>query len=200
MFSPYQLISSDKNYLEIESNLDLANKLATFFSRPETDFLWRINTGRQRMASELKHTRMIALRKPVAKGNLQYTMEWNQITQIEDDMLLHNVALFNSMYQWLDSIMRNTGASKVEWGRLFFSKHLAGTSIGLHADEGAYFDYFDRFHFVINSNSDNVFYIRNQPIVLDTGKVYWVNNHVPHWLENHSTTDRINVIFDVRLS
>jgi hypothetical protein len=201
MISPYQLTSFDTNYLEIGTNLDLANRLVKFFSLKETQSWWNISTDRQRIAIELKDTRMISLRRPVTNNKLQSTMQWNQVTEIvDDDILLNSFPVFKDTYQWLKDTMQSTGASKIEWGRVFFSKHLAGTKIGLHRDEGAYFSHFDRFHFVIDSNSENIFYIRDCPIILETGKVYWVNNHVPHWLENSSPTDRINLIFDVRLS
>ena len=45
----------------------------------------------------------------------------------------------------------------------------------------------------------NIFHIRDESVELLTGKLYWVNNHVPHWLENLSDTDRINLIVDARL-
>jgi len=35
---------------------------------------------------------------------------------------------------------------------------------------------------------------------LERGSFYWVNNHVPHWLANNSTVDRINLIADARLT
>jgi len=203
MFSPFKLISSDQSSLLIGSNTELAERLKIFFQDSKVDYLWNISTGRQRMAPELQHTKMIALRRPVppASVNLKTTVEWNQVTAIKDDMILNRYPIFQETYQWLKEIMNSLGANEVEFGRVFFSTHLANTLIGEHVDKGAYFSYYDRFHFVIDQvNGENIFHIQNQPQILETGKLYWVNNHVPHWLENRSNTGRINLIFDARLS
>lgn len=203
MFSPYRLTSSDSNFLEITSNYDLSERLTKFFENTQMDYLWKISTIRQTMAKALQHTCMIPLRHavPVDPNLLTSTNEWNQILNIEDTNILKQHKIFQELCQWITTCLFQTGAQTVEVGRVFFSKHYKQSNIELHTDQGAYFDYYDRFHFVVNqTDGDNIFYIRDEPIKLQTGKLYWVNNHVPHWLENRSTIDRINVIIDARLS
>ena len=203
MFSPYKLAPIESNFFEISSNLELAERLAAFFKDEKSQFLWNINTSRQRMADALKHTCMVALRQPMPPNptTLKGTMDWNQVMVISDTKILSSYKIFQEMCQWLESAFIEAGSTKVEFGRIFFSKHMKNTKIGLHVDEGAYFDYYDRFHFVIEqTDHKNIFHIRNDPIELLTGNLYWVNNHVPHWLDNQSDTDRINLIIDARLT
>jgi len=203
MFSPYKLVKEDSNYFEVSGNLELAEKIKNFFLDPSVQDLWSINTSRQKMALELRHTCMFALRYPVAPESnpLTTTEKWNQVTTLENSVLFSEYSLFKEIVDWLETSLKENGANKVEFGRIFFSKHYANSKIDMHIDEGVYFNYYDRFHFVIDqTDNENIFYIRNNPILLQTGKLYWVNNHVPHWLENNSSKDRINLIIDARLS
>ena len=201
MFSHNKLTPRDSNFFEISSNLELAERLSLFFKDAKTNYLWHIDTNRQRMADALKDTCMIALRQPRPDNSPKRTEDWNQVMLIADTktLLAHNI--FQEVCQWVESALLEAGATNVEFGRIFFSNHLKNTKIGMHTDQGAYFDYYDRFHFVIEQTDHmNIFHIRNEPIKLLTGKLYWVNNHVPHWLENLSDTDRINLIIDAKLS
>lgn len=201
MISPFKLASQDKNYFKIGTNKKLAFHLREFFQKHKDTDLWDLHTERQTMAEALQHTKMIPLRHPIADQQVNTTLGYNQILKIEDTRLKEHIFIFKKLIEWIENEMLKTGAKSVEYGRIFFSNHLAKTKIGLHVDEGAYFDYYDRFHFVIDQvDGSNVFYIRNDPMLLLTGSLYWVNNHVPHWLENESDSDRINLIFDARLT
>jgi hypothetical protein len=164
--------------------------------------MWKISTSRQEMARALRNTEMVPLRIPIPKqgSKLSSTLEWNQVLEIEDTNILKNTETFIELINWLKQSIINKGVNKIEFGRIFFSKHKPNSNIDIHTDEGLYFDYFDRFHFVIDqTDNENIFYIRDEAIKLLTGKLYWVNNHVPHYLENKSDKDRINLIFDARL-
>jgi len=198
MFSPYQLAPTTANSFEIANNIDLAKRLAELFQHPAASGLWNLYTKRQEMAPSLKHTRMVAISKLNEIKNT--TIESNQVLETSYTKFATNTPVVQELLAWIRKSLLATGASNVEFGRIFFSKHLMGTEIGLHVDDGKYFDYYDRFHFVVDSTPGNIFYIRDEPIELELGKLYWVNNHVPHWLKNNSTTDRINLIFDARLT
>lgn len=202
MFSPYKFTDFSNNFFEITSNYELASKLKTFFEDPATHYMWQINTSRQRMAKALQHTEMITLRMPgLSVDRRTTTDEWNQVLNLIDSGRFKDIVLFHDMKKWMEEALLSAGANRVEFGRIFFSKHKANTDIGLHTDEGEYFSYFDRFHFVIDQiDNENIFFIRDESVKLLTGRLYWVNNHVPHYLENKSNRDRINLIFDARLS
>lgn len=203
MFSPYKIPNVSDNYGKITSNNSLALELIETLALEETQHLWNIDTSRQRMAKALEHTRMIPLRIPLPPNlfNVTNTAQWNRVLVVKDTGILKDYPLFQKMCSWFKQSLLDTGASKVDFGRIFFSSHKANTKIELHIDDGEYFSYYDRFHFVIDQvDNENIFYIRDESINLLQGGLYWVNNHVPHWLENKSNKDRINCIVDARLS
>jgi hypothetical protein len=203
MFSPYKFTSEESNSFCIGQNHQLAEDVSEFFKNYKTNPLWLINTSRQRMSEALKHTAIIDLRiaDPSLTKSLTNTLQFNDVTQTQTTKVYESFPLFQSMMKWAEQAIRDAGANDVEFGRAFFSKHHANTDIGLHTDSGVYFDYYDRFHFVIDQvDLLNIFQIRDEPLLLEKGKLYWVNNHVPHFLKNNSNQDRINLIFDARLT
>jgi hypothetical protein len=203
MFSPYKFTSEESNSFLIGQNEELAEKVSNFFKNKESDPLWLINTSRQRMSAALRHTSIIDLK--YADGSLTRSLtkteEFNDVIQTQTTKVYEKIPLFQLVMLWAEQAIKEAGASEVEFGRAFFSKHYANSEIGLHTDSGLYFDYYDRFHFVIDQVDNlNVFQIRDEPLLLEKGKLYWVNNHVPHFLKNNSDKDRINLIFDARIT
>lgn len=200
MYSPRKLCNFEKNYLEINSNLELSNKLSTFFEDSKNDYLWKISKVRQTVSYALRHTEQISLRKLKVNAKLDSTAQYNQILNTVDTDII-KIPIFEKAVEWLKLVLSNENSDQVEFGRIFFSKHFSNSSIDEHIDDGKYFDYFDRFHFVIDQiDNENVFHIRDEDVYLQKGKLYWVNNHVPHYLKNNSNKDRINLIFDARLT
>jgi aspartyl/asparaginyl beta-hydroxylase (cupin superfamily) len=201
MHSPNKLCSFENNYFHINENKRLAEELKMYFCDPKTDYLWKLITNRQKMAHALRHTEMVVLRRLVGDfSNIKSTNQFNQEMAVADTEVLTRTTLFQETVAWLEQSFIGAGAAKVEWGRIFFSKHFANSDIDIHTDEGQYFDYYDRFHFVIDqTDNENIFHIRDEDVKLLQGNLYWVNNHVPHWLKNTSNKDRINLIVDARI-
>jgi mannose-6-phosphate isomerase-like protein (cupin superfamily) len=201
MYSPFKLCGFEKNYHEISSNLMLAEEIKLFFADPANNYLWKLHQHRQQVTHALRNTEMVSLRHLIIqdRSQMKNTNDYNQQMTVADTAVLKQVPMFQTLVKWLEDSFKNAGASNVSWGRIFFSKHAANSDIGEHVDEGKYFDYYDRFHFVIRSEGTNIFHIRDEDIELQTGHLYWVNNHVPHWLVNHSDSPRINLIVDARL-
>lgn len=201
MYSPKKLCEFEKNHFYIDSNLALADELKKYFSNPGTEYLWKLVTNRQKMAYALRNTEMVSLRSLTGDfSQLNSTNQYNQVMSVGNSDLMNISPLFQRTVQWMEQSLINAGAEKVEWGRIFFSKHFANSDIGEHVDEGKYFDYYDRFHFVIDqTDNENIFHIRDEDVKLLKGNFYWVNNHVPHWLKNNSEKNRINLIADARL-
>ena len=202
MKSPFKLRSPATNYCLVSENVELADSLSTFFNDESNKKLWAINTVRQKMTHALRHTESISLReldKNALEGLAKNTIVWNQVIETRDTDVLIQFKIFQLTIKWVHTSLLSVGASKVDFGRIFFSNLHANTIIDEHTDRGAYFDYYDRFHFCITSNENNIFEIRNQKCQLSKGGLFWVNNHVPHSLQNHNNIDRINLIVDVRL-
>lgn len=200
MISPFKFCNFNENSFLIGNESTLATTLLDFFNKDDNKILWKINTHRQTTTHALRNTESIMLRKLALNKVLKNTLEYNQILEVEDSELVERYPIFSEMIDKFESMLKSNGANNVEWGRIFFSKLQAESSIDEHIDEGKYFSYFDRFHFVISSPEDCVFHIRDENIFLKQGNLYWVNNHVSHWLDNPGKTDRINLIFDARLT
>lgn len=199
MYSPFKFCDFCENSFFIAEDNELSNLLCNFFEQKENDYLWKLNTHRQTTTYSLRNTESIMLRKLSLNKMLKNTSEYNQVLDVEDSGLIEKIPVFTELKENFEDIFKSKGVKKIEWGRIFFSKLFAETDIDTHIDEGKYFSYFDRFHFVISSPENCVFHIRDEDIFLKQGSLYWVNNHVPHWLKNSGKTDRINLIFDARL-
>jgi hypothetical protein len=200
MFSPYKFCDIDQNSFLINQNLNLALDLIKFFNKEETQYLWLLNTHRQKTTHALRHTQSIMLRQLKITKILDNTLAYNQVMEVEDTKLVDINPIFSKTIESIERMFLEKGVNQVEWGRIFFSKLLAHSEIDTHIDEGKYFSYYDRFHFVIDSPDNCVFHIRDEDIYLSSGNLYWVNNHAPHWLKNQGDKDRINLIIDARLT
>ena len=116
MFSPYKLTSIESNSFLISSNIDLANKFGDFFKNPSVQFLWGINTTRQRVTKALQHTCMIALREPVANIQIvKTTNDWNQVTTIRDTQISNRFPIFQELRKWIELALLDSGANNVEF-------------------------------------------------------------------------------------
>ena len=184
--------------MKISSNPSLGEKLREFFKDTNNDYLWKLSTHRQTITHALRHTESIPLRylKDLPKG--VSTLEANQHMNVTDSQLME-IPLFKDTVEWIKEALLTTGSQEIQFGRIFASKLEKNSVIDLHTDEGIYFSYYDRFHFTLTAADENFFIIQNESCVLEENSLYWVNNHVPHWLENKSNTDRINFIIDARL-
>lgn len=204
--SSLKFYNGNKNYFLIEKDLKLAKELSSFFSQHDNAALWKINTHRQETTKALRNTESIMLRQisfskvMESMGNtfVNTTAQCNQIMELEDSEVYHRFSLFKKMMERIDKFFLGIGATEIDYGRIFFSKLKAESNIDEHTDKGKYFSYYDRFHFVIETPENCVFHI-NENIYLQEGGFYWVNNHVPHWLRNDGSKDRINLIIDARL-
>jgi hypothetical protein len=198
MVSPFKLFEHELNSFKINANSELGHELREFFKDPANDYLWQLSTNRQTTTHALRYTESIPLRylKGLPKGST--TIEANQHMEVTDSKLA-DIPVFRKTIEWFESALAATGCSRVEFGRIFASKLAGKQGVDLHTDEGKYFSYYDRFHFTVTAAPENLFVIRDEECVLEQNCLYWVNNHVPHWLDNTSTECRINFIIDARL-
>lgn len=83
-----------------------------------------------------------------------------------------------------------------ELGRILIVSLCSGGVITPHADEGAYADYYERFHIVLKSEPGNIFYCDGEYVEMKIGELWWFNHKEKHHVVNHSETERIHVIVD----
>lgn len=199
LVSPFKIFESDLNYVKIGSNKELGDELRAYLADSANHHLWKLSTHRQTTTHALRFTESIHLRflKDLPTGIS--TIESNQWMEIGEKPV-SNEYIFKKTISWFEKMLLNTGADQIEFGRIFISKLSANSIIDSHVDSGKYFSYYDRFHFTVTAATENIFMIRDEECILESDSLYWVNNHVPHWLENRSNQDRINFIIDARLT
>jgi hypothetical protein len=199
LVSSHQLFDQDLNVFKLGENTKLGNELRAFFKDCQNDYLWELWTDRQKITKALRHTESIQLRYLTGVAQGATTMESNQYMDVTWAPQA-DIPVFRKTIEWIETVLNNITAKQVEFGRIFISRLAPHSTIDLHTDEGRYFSYYDRFHFTVTASKDNLFIIKEQNAILDVDSFYWVNNHVPHRLENNSTEGRINFIVDARLS
>ena len=199
LVSPFKFFQEDLNSFKLGSNTELGNDLREYFNDPSTDFLWKISNHRQTTTHALRFTEAIHLRYLKDLPPNVNTIQSNQYMSVVPAKTAE-IPIFKKAMEWFEQTILATGANQVEVGRAFVSKLAAKSKIDLHIDQGRYFSYYDRFHFTVTAANNNIFFIREENCILDIDSLYWVNNHVPHWLENQSDQDRINFIIDARVS
>jgi hypothetical protein len=199
LVSPFKIFHKDVNSFKLSENQELGNELREYFKNPENDYLWKISTHRQTITHALRFTESIHLRhlKDLPQGS--NTSQANQHMVVAQSKTA-DFPIFKKTIDWVESVLKSTGAKNIEFGRIFVSKLAAKSNVDLHTDSGKYFSYYDRFHYTVTGAKENIFSIRDENCILEVDSLYWVNNHVPHWLENQSNEDRINFIIDARLS
>jgi hypothetical protein len=199
LVSPFKLFQEDLNSFIIDTNVELGNELREYFKNFENNYLWKISTHRQTVTQALRFTESIHLRHLKDLPPESNTLQANQHMMIAQSKIAE-FPIFKKAITWFESALKFKGAKNVEFGRIFVSKLAANSIVDSHSDSGKYFSYYDRFHFTITAAEENIFSIRDENCILNMDSLYWVNNHVPHWLENRSNEDRINFIIDARLS
>jgi hypothetical protein len=199
LVSPYKFFQDDLNTFKIGENQELGTELREYFGDPKNNYLWKISTHRQTITQSLRFTESIHLRHLKDLPPEANTLQANQHMNVSQSNIA-SFPIFKKSIAWVESVLKTTGAETVEFGRIFVSKLAANSNVDLHTDSGKYFSYYDRFHFTITAAEENTFSIREENCILEMDSLYWVNNHVPHWLENRSNKDRINFIIDARLS
>jgi hypothetical protein len=199
LVSPFKLFSENLNYFKIGSNKELGDELRSYFTELGNDDIWKLVTNRQRLTHALRFTETIhlyALKDLPAESDTTQANQWMDIQPLKQA----DIDVFKKAIAWFKESLLSTGAEHVEFGRIFVSKLAAKSTIDTHTDSGKYFSYYDRFHFTVTAADKNVFIIKDEECILNRDSLYWVNNHVTHWLENRSNEDRINFILDARLS
>ena len=80
--------------------------------------------------------------------------------------------------------------------KAMLAKLKAGGVIDRHIDSGPRNRQIHKIHIPIQTSSEVLFYIEDEAFEMKEGHAYEVNNIVRHKAENHSSIDRIHLIFE----
>ena len=83
-------------------------------------------------------------------------------------------------------------------GRCMINKLRPGGRIYSHADTPEHAEYWDRYHYVLQSGPGCLFRCGDETVSLPAGQIWWFQNAEEHEVVNNSKDDRIHLIVDVR--
>lgn len=174
--------------------LDVSKSLSEIESNPE---LWTINTERQDYpGSAHKDTNSIILRGPTVINartifNDTLVIDYPSFDQLPETKHLIYTAISQNLPHF----------TKI--GRIIIAKLKPRGCIIKHIDEGAYAEYYDRYHLVLKSKEGNLIRSWPTPTDLETlehkeGDFFKFPHRFPHEVINFSDEDRIHIIIDAR--
>lgn len=85
-------------------------------------------------------------------------------------------------------------------GRVMINKLRVGGRVYPHADTPVHANYWDRYHFVLQSTPGVAFRCGDEEVWMRPGEVWWFQNALEHEVVNNGETDRIHMIVDIRHS
>lgn len=99
----------------------------------------------------------------------------------------------------IEKVCNLIGCEKL--GRSIMTRLAPNGLIDKHSDEGAYADYYERFHLCIEGDQSNIFYVESSEGIgeyatFKPGEIWWFNHKRPHWAFNGSEKPRIHLIID----
>lgn len=83
-------------------------------------------------------------------------------------------------------------------GRVMINKIRPGGRIFPHADTPVHAQYWERFHYVLQSAPGVVFRVGEELVHMQTGEAWWFQNLIEHEVINNSAEDRLHLIIDIR--
>jgi len=109
------------------------------------------------------------------------------------------IELLPEAKELISGLLASVGST--ELGRVLIVNLKPGGEISPHEDQGAYADYYERFHICLESKDQNIFYSKlsdhgGEFVHMAPGDAWWFNHKAPHYVANHSDAPRIHLIID----
>ncbi len=103
----------------------------------------------------------------------------------------------NQLLPIMDSVITKYNYENPVYPKVMLARLAANSVIDSHSDGAGSHPHTHKIHIPIQTNEKAHFFIRDEAFHLKKGIAYEVNNLVPHAVENHGSTDRIHLIFEV---
>lgn len=171
-------------------------KIATVLQALEKSAPWARDDFRQHPNSPHREAESIILRFQERKGDLS---EATATRIFADTETIAYPAWwdFPEIRQLVGMLVFLTGAARV--GRVMLTRLPSGGRIYPHADEGAYAEYYKRFHFCLKGGVGNLFRVEDEIVDMLPGELWWVDNLSRHSVRNATEAERIHLIVDLRI-
>lgn len=179
------------HFARIAEGIDVQPLLAAIEANPK---LWEEITARQKTPGSPHHdTQAIILRWCESQTIQSVFTDIPAVDYPAYAKLPEARPLMNKVFELAEGF---------ELGRVIIADLKPGGKIDKHLDEGAYADYYDRFHLVLTSDPGNRFFVEYAPgcqewVEMKPGELWWFNHKQPHFVENESSSGRIHLIVDM---
>jgi hypothetical protein len=131
--------------------------------------------------------------KDVQAGVLQLVM--GGVTKAEDFVGDTEICIPTEAYYRHTEIIGFLKRHFKDFKRCGFLSLPVGGTVGLHIDEGTYYQTKDRYHLSIQGSYNYI--CGNEMVRVDPGTLLWFNNKLMHGTENVGDCTRITFVFDV---
>lgn len=150
--------------------------------------MYNINRTRQGNTG-CENIQTYALRESIFPRGMMPTQQANCLN-CQDTPLYEVFPAVRKLINWAGE--HRGGWSQI--GRIIVAEMAANSEMYKHIDSGAYYDKFDRHHFVLQSE-DTRFHWDEASVQCNPGDMWMFNNSVRHWVTN-GTGKRMHLIFD----
>lgn len=131
--------------------------------------------------------------KDVQAGVLQLVM--GGVTKIEEFVGDTNICIQTPAYDRHTEIVAFLKRHFGKFYRCGFLSLPVGGTVGLHIDEGKYYQDKDRYHLSIEGRYR--YFVGDEYVDVEPGTLLWFNNKLKHGTENIGDCTRITFVFDV---
>lgn len=185
-----------KNFLQITHGVDVLPLLLALKCRPH---LWKEDTYlRDYPQGPFGEVESIMLRFPVKSVHETEAELANHLSRYDQHESI-DYPPYLALPEARELIMRLMArVSGERLGRCMINKIAPGGRIFPHADTPVHAEYFERFHIVLESNEQSIFYAGDEQVHMRAGEVWWFDNTKIHEVINSGITDRIHLVVDIR--
>ena len=131
--------------------------------------------------------------KDVQAGVLQLVM--GGVEKVEDFVGNTNICIPTPAYDRHTEIIAFLKRHFGKFYRCGFLSLPVGGTVGLHIDEGTYYQNKDRYHLAIQGTYR--YFVGDEYVDVEPGTLLWFNNKLKHGTENTGDCTRITFVFDV---
>jgi hypothetical protein len=175
------------NLLRLAQGVDVRPALAELAANPD---LWKLDTVRQSYPGSAHHDTQVIHLRGCADVN-EYTA-FNDIVAVdfpEGDLLPECCRLMYGIAGFL-------GTGRL--GRVMVVTLKPGGTIDPHIDEGAYAEFYTRFHLSLQSADGNTYTVDGETAYMKPGELWWFDHRKTHTVANASEVERIHLILDCK--
>jgi hypothetical protein len=175
-----------RNFLKIADGVDTLPILAALNARSD---LWNENPLRSTYPGS-----------PHSEVDDVWLWFEGQETDVVNDVQTHPYRGWNELpvKDVVLNLMRRVNGTQL--GRVVITRLPPGKRIAPHSDQGAPATFYQRHQLMLQARPGCVFRVREEVIQPLTGECFWFDNTQEHSVENHSDSDRIAMVIDVRVA